>query len=101
MGAIDISSIENNWNVEVLVNDSMFFKDDSGAQCNVILFETLKANVSNFKILPTKAKLSAYTGHDIPVIDGVYLEVEFDSVQLIKFSNAIPILGLNEGSLGG
>jgi len=63
--------------------------------------EILKVDVNCFEILPAKAKLSAYTGHDIPAVGEVDLAVEFNSVQLlIKFqvseaSNAMPILGLN------
>jgi len=101
MGAIDFSNAENNWNVEVLVNgSSMLCEADSGAQCNVIPLEILKANVNCFEIFPTKAKLSAYTGHDIPVVGEIDLEVGYNSAKFLtrfyvfQVSNVMPILRL-------
>jgi len=73
---------EDKWSCKAKVNNqSIVFKIDTGADANVISFETLKhiSQGSGYDIKKTNRKLKSYTGEVIPIKGIVQLTVEYDN----------------------
>ena len=91
---------KNEWNVVVKVGKrDIALKLDTGAQCNVMPYETYQ-RLTKEKPVKSKTKLVSYSGHNIKVMGkntvplehkGKFYPVEF---QIAEKSNVVPVLGL-------
>ena len=91
---------KNEWNVVVKVGKrDIALKLDTGAQCNVMPYETYQ-RLTKDKPVRSKTKLVSYSGHSIKVIGkntvplehkGKFYPVEF---QIAEKRDVAPVLGL-------
>ena len=91
---------KNEWNVVVKVGKrDIALKLDTGAQCNVMPYETYQ-RLNKEKPIKSKTKLVSYSGHSIKVIGkntvplehkGKFYPVEF---QIAEKRDVVPVLGL-------
>ena len=92
-------STESEWYVEGIVyNQSINFKTDSGAQCNVLSKQLCaKAGIKNIK--KTRAKLVLYSGHQIETVGRVDIAISINGkyhvteVQVVE-NETVPVPGL-------
>ena len=100
---VNISLIKNqpsDWNITISSNGTpISYKIDTGAQCNVILVESLENISPKPDLQPVNVKLSAYSGSKIPVVGKCSLTLDhknnsFKVSFIVADSDSVPILGL-------
>lgn len=78
LGCINEIGSNNEWSVKLLTNDLIYipYKLDSGAQVSVLTQDYLDLlEIDKHNLLPTKIKLSSYTGQKLSVLGLCYLDV--------------------------
>ena len=69
-----IEVVSRDWSSDLYFDNVLHnVKIDSGAQANVISFETAKNMLPNLNVLPTNVTLNDFGGFDLPVVGKVYV----------------------------
>ena len=90
MVSCDLSRVETNlwaiqntcnWTEKLELNGKIIeCKIDTGAQANVMSYNTFKDSFSNLKIVPSNIKLKAYNGTHIPCMGYVYFDFKSSNI---------------------
>ena len=96
----NIKDPQNVWITPLLVNNTIIpLKLDTGSDVNILSFNDFKTLKDQPKLLPTKVKLTAYEGSEIPTKGECILRVHANSHSyylkfIISPQDVTPILGL-------
>ena len=94
--------VNNDWTVKLETNGTdVIYKIDSGAQVSVLPESTYKTLKQKSELKPTKVKLTAYNGSQIPVIGQWEGKINYrgknvNLIFIVSSSKSAPILGLDE-----
>jgi len=89
------------WIVPLEVNKTVIpFKLDTGSSVNIISYKDYQSLQEKTKLSPSKVKLTAYSGSEVPVIGQCRMTVMYKSNQyqilvIVSPNNVQPILGLD------
>ena len=98
----NIKDPQNVWITPLLVNNTIIpLKLDTGSDVNILSFNDFKTLKDQPKLLPTKVKLTAYEGSEIPTKGECILRVHANSHSyylkfIISPQDVTPILGLKK-----
>ena len=98
---IDPHVTTSDWSVNLVANKQVVnFKIDTGAQCNFMPKREFSTLNPKPKVRPTKLKLTAYNGSDIPVLGTCLVNVLYKNKYTVPLMFVVadtlsrPILGL-------